>query len=514
MLACLAPWMAVTVACAQTQTNLTVDYTCRGSYVDLGARVDGATYVTPSLFRRIGWAVDVNNGLMNVVGEGRTFELQSKIVNGQRLYPFEQALTYVGGVATWNEADKTLTVLSQVRIIERTSKGLRVDATLTVTPRAFRMTNPDRFVVDFAGATLGEKATEGLPENWKVSQYDPKTVRVLIESPTMATQPVPKLEPSRTVELEIPSLATEAKPVQILAKVGSPKILSETKESLKIYVPLQGTLGQRPSAVFIDPTAVQIAVPGSSAEAVAKIKTETSAFATDVEVMDDQQGTTTVTVKLHRPMAFQLTTDKAGVSIVFAKPNGTGGLTGKVIVVDAGHGGKDTGASHSGVQEKVMSLAMAKEVAQALIKAGASVLMTRSDDTFIPLNERPGLANRSNADLFISCHFNSNSVNESRSGIIMFHHKGDSMDMLLAECLRHEVAKFKAMPDLGVWSDGKIYSSGFAVLRGAQMPAVLMELGFLNHSRDRAKIQTQEFREQVASAVVAGVKEFFGEKQD
>lgn len=505
--------MAATTAIAQAQTHLNVDYTFKGSFVDQGLRVDGQVYVTPSLFRRIGWTVDVDNGLMSVVAEGRTFQLQSKIIDGLRLYPFDEALRYVGGVASWNDSAKKVTVLGQIRNLEFTPAGFRIDSTLAVKPRAFRLNTPDRFVLDLAGASCDTKALGELPQGWRVMQLTPSTVRLVVESPTMAMQTVPTLEEGRTVEVTLDALLTPSTPVQALATVGKPQATSDKGDTVKITVPITGTLGQRPSAVFLDPKTVQIAVPGSNAAQAGQVDIEKNPHLESVTVDDDSRGTATVTFRLANPMAFQLSSAGQGVAIVFTRPRSSGGLAGKVIVVDAGHGGKDNGAVHSGVQEKHMNLAMAKAVAAALSRAGASVIMTRSDDTFISLSERPGIAVRSHADLFISCHFNSNSVDESRSGIIMFYHKGDSMDQLLAECLRNTVAKVSGLPDMGAWSDGRIYSSGFAVLRGAPMPAVLMELGFINHSQDRSRMQSQEFRQDVAEAVVKGVKEFFGDGQ-
>ena len=508
---CLLPWMVVTVANAQVQTGLTVDYTFRGTFVDQGTVVDGESYVTPSLMRRIGWTVDVNNGRMTVVAEGRTFELQSKIFDGGRLYPFSEALRYLGGISTWDEKAKRLVVVGQIRNLEVTPAGFRLDGTLVLRPRAFRLNAPDRFVVDMSGATVDPKLLSDLPKGWRLTQLTATTVRLVIEDPAMANQPVPALEEARTVEVALETLTLKPVPVQGYAKLGAPIQQPESPDSVTLAVPIIGTLTQRPGAVFLDPRTVQIAVPGCTPETPGPVTFEKSKHIESIELIDDSKGTSTVVIKLNSPMAFQLSTKSDNFSIVFTRPRASGGLDGKVIVVDAGHGGKDTGAAHHGVQEKQMNLAMAKAVASALSRAGASVIMTRSDDTFISLSERPAIANRSHADLFISCHFNSNSVDESRSGTIMFYHKGDSMDQLLAECLRSQVAKVSGLPDMGAWSDGKIYSSGFAVLRGATMPAVLMELGFINHSRDRASMQKQEFRDEVSQAVVRGVKEFFGD---
>lgn len=501
----------MTAAWAQAQSSITVDYTFRGSFVDQGARIDGSCYVTPSLMRRIGWTVDSNNGTLTVLAEGRTFDLQPKVVGDTRLYSFDEALRYVGAATDWDDKSKTMTVLSQVRNVEKTEKGFRIDGTLSVRTRSFRMSNPDKLVVDLTGASLEPKFVGNLPPNWKVSQYDPKTVRLVIESPAMAVQKVPDMVEARFVEVEL--AAATVTPVQAIVTVGEPQKGPDLKDGVSVVIPVTGQMSKQASAVFLDPNTIQVTIPASSAQKAGPKTVAESMWVDEIAVVDDGLGTASVTIKLDRPLAFELSSNSAGVFVSLSKPRGTGGLAGKVIVVDAGHGGKDSGATHSGVQEKAQTLPMARAVAKALTAAGASVILSRSDDTFVSLSERPAIANRGHADLFISCHFNSNSVDNSRSGIIIFHHKGVSMGMLLAECISHEIAKEKQLPDMGVWSDGKIYSSGFAVLRGSTMPSVLMELGFLNHSQDRSKIQSQEFRDAIARAVVRGVKEFFGEER-
>lgn len=511
LLSCLAPWMAVATAWAQAQTALTVDYTFHGTFVDQGALADGVRYVTPGLLRRFGWTVDSNNGTLNVLAEGRPFDLEPKLFNGTKLYSLDEALRYVGAAAEWDEKTKTMTVLSQIRNVEKTEKGFRIDGTLAVRTRSFRSSSPDKLVVDLNGAKLEPKFVSQLPSNWRISQYDPKTVRFVIESPAMAQQPVPDMLEARFVEVELNAVV--AKPVQAVVTVGPPQKGPDNKDGVTVVIPITGQLANQPSAVFLDPNTVQVTIPGSSAQSTGPKEIADSKWVDAIGVDDDSLGTATVTVKLDRPLAFQLSSNSAGIMLAFTKPHGTGGLAGKVIVVDAGHGGKDSGATEHGVMEKNQTLPMAKTISKALGEAGASVILSRSDDTFVSLSERPAIANRSHADLFISCHFNSNSVDDSRSGIIVFHHKGTPMGMLLAECISHEIAKEKQLPDMGVWSDGRIYQSGFAVLRGSTMPAVLMELGFLNHSQDRSKIQSQEYRDAIARAVVRGVKEFFGEEK-
>ena len=222
ILASLAPWMAV-AATAQAAATLTVDYTYRGTFVDQGARWQGACYVTPALMRRVGWQVDVDNGVATVAAEGRTFQLESNIVDGKRLYCFDEALRFLGGSITWDDEAQTARVLGRVRSIEKTPKGIRIDSTLSCRPRAFRQSNPPRLVVDLAGTVLDTDKVGALPAGWSATQNTPDTVRVVLENPGVANAPVPTLEESRTVGFDI--VVPAAKPLppgQVIATVSLP----------------------------------------------------------------------------------------------------------------------------------------------------------------------------------------------------------------------------------------------------------------------------------------------------
>lgn len=83
--------------------------------------------------------------------------------------------------------------------------------------------------------------------------------------------------------------------------------------------------------------------------------------------------------------------------------------------------------------------------------------------------------------------------------------------MLLAECIQNEMAKSSKLKSIGVWSDNRIYQSGFAVLRYAQMPAVLLEMGFINHTGDRARMTSATFPDDVSRAILRGLRIYLGD---
>jgi N-acetylmuramoyl-L-alanine amidase len=134
--------------------------------------------------------------------------------------------------------------------------------------------------------------------------------------------------------------------------------------------------------------------------------------------------------------------------------------------------------------------------------------MTREGDTFVGLSERPKVARDNNADIFISVHYNSTGKDNSVSGTMTFYHQTDPDDQILAACIHPELVAVSGLPDKGIITDRRIYNSGFAVLRTAPMPAVLLELAFINHSADRAQIVKPEWQQAMAEAAVRGIKRF------
>ena len=214
------------------------------------------------------------------------------------------------------------------------------------------------------------------------------------------------------------------------------------------------------------------------------------------------------------------------------------------IVVDAGHGGKDPGAiGPHGIQEKDVALALAREVGKQLEKdLGCEVILTRSDDTFIPLEERTAIANKVGADLFISIHANA-SPKGSAYGIETYYLNFSKNDQAVAVAARENGTSLKQVGDLelilfDLMANAKINESSrlaaeiqralvedldrsyssvrdlgvrqgpFYVLLGATMPSVLVETAFISHAREEARLQDPAFRAKAAEAIVRGVRSY------
>jgi N-acetylmuramoyl-L-alanine amidase len=255
--------------------------------------------------------------------------------------------------------------------------------------------------------------------------------------------------------------------------VGDPTAVNETATEALFRVPLSTVGTTSPSAQYLNPNTIQVTIPNAEVPINREGQLGTGAYVTRSAISNDGRGNVVWLLTTSRAFAFRIGVNARNLDVRLIRPQGSNGtLTGKVIIVDAGHGGHDPGARAGGVNEKDLAMRIARFVATDLTTAGASIIMTREDDRFIELAERPAIANRSEADLFISVHINSNAVANSRSGSIMFYHMDSAMGGLLAALIDDELKQVSGLPSMGTRSDRTIYSTGFAVLRLSRMPAV------------------------------------------
>jgi N-acetylmuramoyl-L-alanine amidase len=180
-------------------------------------------------------------------------------------------------------------------------------------------------------------------------------------------------------------------------------------------------------------------------------------------------------------------------------------LQGKIIVLDPGHGGKDDGTtSIVGTHEKSLTLPTAELVEQKLKNAGAKVIMTRTSDTYIPLQQRADLSNQNHADAFISFHYNW-SNDSSVHGVTDFYYQ-NSNSLLLASDILNKVSKTTQIQNVGTRFDD------LSVLRNNSQPSTLIELGFLSNKQEDSVVESAAYRDNVAQGVYLGLLDFFNLK--
>ncbi|MQR96894.1 SH3 domain-containing protein [Fictibacillus phosphorivorans] len=180
-----------------------------------------------------------------------------------------------------------------------------------------------------------------------------------------------------------------------------------------------------------------------------------------------------------------------------------GGLKGKRIVIDPGHGGNDPGTSgkSSGTQEASMTLMSARLLATQLSNAGAKVILTRSDNTYISLNKRVEISHYHFADAFVSLHYNS-ATDKSATGLLTFYY--GQKDLKLANSVNTGLVQ----ANTGL-KGGNVRYGNFHVLRENKQPAVLVELGFLSNPFDELTVKSNSFQTKAATGITAGLAQYF-----
>lgn len=216
------------------------------------------------------------------------------------------------------------------------------------------------------------------------------------------------------------------------------------------------------------------------------------------------------------------------------------------IMVDPGHGGKDPGALRRGYREKTWNLAVAKELAALLKKGGFEVRMTRDNDKFIALSERSKMANNFKADLFVSIHTNA-SKNSRANGFQVYFRSEKATDKEAAEvaALENEALQYEEVhynfvdallqslakneyinessklagyvrnavykqPGIGIAvnRNSSVRQANFYVLKGVNSPAILVEMGYISSSKDRARLSQKTVQKRMALAIYKGIFDY------
>lgn len=183
-------------------------------------------------------------------------------------------------------------------------------------------------------------------------------------------------------------------------------------------------------------------------------------------------------------------------------------LKDRIIVVDAGHGGKDPGTLKGSVTEKAIALNVSKKVQAKLKNAGAKVLMTRSNDTFLELKERTDFAKKNFAETFVAIHVNS--AGFAAKGTEVFYDTSSNVNGVesrdLASFIQRNIVQKAGMSDRGV------KNKGFYVVKNNNVAAVLVELGFITNSQDYAKLTSEKYLEIYADAIYQGLYQYYSKQ--
>ena len=222
-----------------------------------------------------------------------------------------------------------------------------------------------------------------------------------------------------------------------------------------------------------------------------------------------------------------------------------------VVIIDAGHGGEDEGARGAdGTLEKVLVLDVSKRLSAEIRRRGIAPVMTRADDSYVPLEERMGIANDARGDLFVSIHANSARDAKVR-GTEVFHRSLEASDEAAEELAQRENAAFGApavertqhsdpvlavlgrlivdeyekesgvfakmaearLRDVGTMRSRGAKQAPFVVLTDVQMPSALVEIGFITNHEDVKVLRTRAVQEEIVNALADAIVEY-GHRHD
>lgn len=245
-----------------------------------------------------------------------------------------------------------------------------------------------------------------------------------------------------------------------------------------------------------------------------------------VTVSKTSSGNTYVNVYLSDGAKYDINSSSAAVDVVFTRERTEKPL----IVIDAGHGGKDPGAVgiDTRVPEKEIVLDIAGKLQKLLETAGYRTILTRDDDTFVELYRRAAIANEAGADVFLSIHINA-STTRSVSGIETLYYPASAsasgeVNLYDVSSGAASISKLRPSTDgkglartlqdvliaeMKTANRGIVERPKLVVLNQTKMTASLVELGFISNSNEEALLRTDEYRQRLANALLKGIKEYF-----
>ena len=196
----------------------------------------------------------------------------------------------------------------------------------------------------------------------------------------------------------------------------------------------------------------------------------------------------------------------------------------KVIFLDPGHGGKDPGAQYLGLKEKDLTLQVSQQLKTKLESLGYTVIMSRSTDVFVDfVTERSKMSNETNADMFISIHFNAtgHGLDSGEDGIQTYTYLPTrNIPSVINKKWHDNPTRLKYSYKLGSYihqsvlattqaKDAGLLAKSFAVLRETNKPAVLLELGYMDDSKESQKIRTKEYQQKLVDGIVQGIQQYY-----
>lgn len=461
---------------------------------------------------------------------GASGDVQTVDVNGAKMIPMDVIMRIVGADGSWNGQTHTYTATAKLQSVEYDNGLLKINCSFPVHCGVKVWAN--KLIVDVHGAKAASDASEvyiGTPavDRARIGQYSDTSARVVLDLKKKVGWKVVSESPSSQIQVSVSgdSLRSAAAAVPTPAPKKTAAVVSEASSSFAIervriepvdansfnVMLITSSKGNFSFACETYPPQITLILPGGSfSDSMGKIEgthdllkeVKTSHTSKDVRIDLLTERIMTLTARV---------SDNAIVVNVKTPDHSGGDLAGKLVVIDPGHGGSQTGARSGSLYEKNVTLQIAKVVADVLESEGIRTILTRNDDTAMGLAERAEVAINDKADFFISIHCNSNGSTNSATGIETYYHMQESSPRALAFAIHEGVCSVTGMCDRRARSDRSLYASGLGVLRrleGSGIPGVLVECGYINNGSDRAKLVDANYQKKLAAGILAGLRAY------
>jgi len=497
-------------------------------------------------YKTIKLKIDSSDVYVNGVKKKLPDNVPAKIVtyknSGRTMVPARFVLEELGASVDWNSKTRTVAVKSpdsafdfgeatnsiSLSNIKWSGNEAKIVTSSKPEFKDYVLAGPERLVVDLQNTRFDMSAytstvSEGAVSQIRASQFglDPLVSRVVFDLSEGSSYKITAASDGIVIKFEqdksvVPEIADEGQPLTYGMGAAATKLKIALDSTVKLldseYSKSEGKLSLKFDSKYFKNEAMQAVINDT--------------YLKKVTVSKVSSGYTYVNVYLIDGTKYDIKNSSTAVEVTFTRERTAKPL----IVIDAGHGGKDPGAVgiDTKVTEKEIVLDIAGKLQKLLEDEGYKTIMTREDDTFVDLYKRAAIANEAGADIFLSIHINA-STSRSVSGIETLYYPSSTsssgeVDLYDVSAGTTSISKLKPSTDgkglartlqdvliaeMKTANRGIVERPKLVVLNQTKMTASLVELGFISNSNEETLLRTDEYRQRLADALLKGIKEYF-----
>ena len=516
--------------------------------------IDGVPYVPFAVLEALGAKATVRNQdkrdivrVEVIPASGRKFECSGLIVENQPFVPIMKIASDLGVKVEYDKTYATLGIYAQIKNISFDGSELNVDTSIPVAFDLVWWGTAHKLILDIHGVRIPIKQSDisisnstaipirtgvqGNGDTGRIVLDMPGDVRSSITSARKTSKIVislsglkeslvkPTISPNPTIDSNNGSSTSDTvqpvKPDIPPVTVSGIEYRKDGSNRVDIYVKSTGKM-QYTTSLYRDPDRLVFNFQNAVLDKEINDISVNHKLLEGLHISEPNDKVVRVEAHLSRLVVYNVQNAPNGDTVIGLQlPKGAGGtLAKKIVVIDPGHGGCFPGAKAcNGNPEKKYNLEIAKQLKNTLVNAGVCAFLTRENDSVtssnnsLDLEARVDFAKHHSADFFISIHCNSCLPAGKLSGSQTYYHRGDMNGRMLAESVHAEFVKVSGLPNLRAQTDPG--QDGYSVLRNSSaygIPAILIEVGFINNSYDLAAIENDGFQKKITAAILKGLR--------